>query len=317
MALQPWAITKPMLAIVAGVLARRMSGTEAADSQVVTRPVTGSMPTGTGVAVIPIHGVIAPRMNMLSDISGGATFEEATQQLREAVAAADVGTIVLDWDSPGGSVAGATEFAREVLRARAVKPVISQANFLMCSAAFWAGACATEVVAAPSAMVGSVGVYTIHEDLSKALDQLGVKLTYISAGKFKVDGNDAEPLSDTARAHMQGIVDAMYSRFVGDVALGRGVTPTAVANGYGQGEAVTADEALSLHMVDRIATLDDTVNRALTTPPSLTAAARARALTPAPAVLDTPQEPVRATGQDRRRAVVQLETQFLEHLFHP
>jgi ClpP class serine protease len=166
-------------------------------------------------------------------------------------------------------------------------------------------------------MVGSVGVYTIHEDLSKALDQLGVKLTYISAGKFKVDGNDAEPLSDTARAHMQGIVDAMYSRFVGDVALGRGVTPTAVANGYGQGEAVTADEALSLHMVDRIATLDDTVNRALTTPPSLTAAARARALTPAPAVLDTPQEPARATGQDRRRAVVQLETQFLEHLFHP
>jgi signal peptide peptidase SppA len=316
MALEPWAITKPMLGIVAGILARRMAGTEAADSQVVTRPVSGSLPTGTGVAVIPIHGVIAPRMNLLSDISGGATFEEATSQLRDAVAAADVGTIVLDWDSPGGSVAGATEFAREVLRARAVKPVISQANYLMCSAAFWAGACATEVVAAPSAMVGSVGVYTIHEDLSKALDQLGVKLTYISAGKFKVDGNDAEPLSDTARAHMQSIVDAMYTRFVGDVALGRGLTPAAVANGYGQGEAVTADEALSLHMVDRIATLDDTVARALTTPPSVTAAARARALSTT-AVLDTPQEPAKATGQDRRRAVRQLETQFLEHLFHP
>jgi len=305
MALEPWAITTPMLGIVAGVLARRLAGRTdaAADTTFVTRPVTAPT-SGAGIAIIPIHGVIAPRINLLSDISGGATFEEATQQLREAVASSAVGTIVLDWDSPGGSVAGATEFAREVLKARSVKPVVSVANFQMCSAAYWTGACATEVVAAPSAMVGSIGVYTIHEDLSKALDILGVKVTYISAGKFKVDGNETQPLSDTALARTTAIVDAMYSKFVGDVAMGRGKSVDAIRNGYGQGAVVTADEALALGMVDRVATLDDTIARIQATPSKTTT--RAAATAPVPTV-DTPQEPLPATGQDRHHGHAALE----------
>lgn len=302
MALEPWAITEAMLGVVAGILANRLAGEKAQDTTYVTRPATAGGTTG-GVAVIPLHGVIAPRMNLLSDISGGATFEEATMQLREAVAAPAVSTIVLDWDSPGGSVAGATEFAREVLKARAVKPVISQANFQMCSAAYWTGACATKIIASPSAMVGAIGVYTIHEDLSKALDQLGVKLTYISAGKYKVDGNETEPLSDTARARMKAIVDSKYARFVADVALGRNVPEASIRNGYGEGSVLTADEAQKLGMVDEIATLDETLARALTNPADF---ARAAATTTPPAE-DTPHEPDGATGQDRRREVRDAE----------
>jgi signal peptide peptidase SppA len=244
-----------------------------------------------------MHGVLAPRMNLLSDVSGGATYEEATMQLREATANPAIGAIVLDWDSPGGSVAGATELAREVLRARTIKPVISQANFQMCSAAYWVGACATEIVAAPSAMLGSIGVYSIHEDLSVALQQAGIKLTYISAGKFKVDGNEAEPLSETARTTLQTHVDQAYARFVGDVAKGRGINEAVVRSGYGQGTSVTADEALALGMIDRIATVDDTLGSLLTTAPT-TRVATAPPVTPAS---DTPQEPPEATGQDRRR----------------
>lgn len=299
MALEPWAITQPMLRVVAGVLARRMAQVEAQDMEFVTRPVTTpNGPTG-GVAIIPIHGVIAPRMNLMSDISGGATFEESTSLLRDAVAAPQVSTIILDVDSPGGAVAGATEFAREVLRARAVKPVIAVANFCMASAAYWFSACATEIVAAPSANVGSIGVYTIHEDLSKALDDLGIKVTYISAGKYKVDGNETEPLSDTARARMTEIVTRMYARFVGDVALGRGVTDAAVRNGYGEGAVVTADEALALRMVDRVATLDETIARVLA-PASASLTGRASADLPDPAA--TSQDPPPAdTDQERRR----------------
>lgn len=308
MALEPWAITEPMLGMVAGILARRIAGTEKADANYVTRPVA---PAGqaNGVAVIPIHGTIAPRMNLLSDISGGATFEEATSQLREAVADAGVGTVILDWDSPGGSCAGATEFAHEVLKARTKKPVISVANHNMCSAAYWTGACATEIVATPSAMVGSIGVYSIHEDLSKALDTLGVKLTYVSAGKFKVDGNETAPLSDTARARMQSIVDAKYAQFVKDVASGRGVDEKAIRNGYGEGTVLTADEALALGMVNRIATLEDTIARVLS--PTTTRSLGARADAPAPAVA-TSQEPSPATDQERRRVpLAAIEAELL------
>jgi ClpP class serine protease len=83
-------------------------------------------------------------MNLLSEVSGGTTFEALTKQLQAAVADPDVKTIVFDVDSPGGNVAGASEFAREVLRARATKPIIVQAHHLLASAAYWPMAGATE-----------------------------------------------------------------------------------------------------------------------------------------------------------------------------
>jgi signal peptide peptidase SppA len=299
MALYPWAITGPMLSVVANILGHRLAGDAIDTTGLEKRPPVGltivnggpAASGATGAAVIPIHGVLAPRMNAMSDISGGATYEQASQALAECMAKPDVGTIVLDVDSPGGSVLGASEFAREVLAARTKKRIVAHANYEMCSAAYWIASCATEIVASPSAMVGSVGVYSIHEDLSAALEQLGVKLTYVSAGKFKVDGNSSEPLSDSARARLQGLVDAHYARFVGDVAKGRGVTDSAVRGGFGEGSTLTADEAMAAGLVDRLGTFEETLARVL---PSSTAPV---ALAPSPR--DTPQEPRQATGQDR------------------
>jgi len=304
MALYPWAITGPMLSMVANILGRRVAGettdTSSLEKRLSVEAVTfltnsAATAPAPGAALIPIHGVLAPRMNVMSEVSGGATYEQAGAALADVMARPDIGTVVLDIDSPGGSVLGASEFARQVLRARASKRIIAQANYEMCSAAYWIGSCATEVVAAPSAMVGSIGVYSIHEDLTAALAQLGVKLTYVSAGKFKVDGNEAEPLSDTARARLQGLVDAHYARFVSDVAKGRGRSEADVRGGFGQGTTLTADEACDAGLVDRIATLDDTLARVL---PSGTPAL-ATALATAPSVRDTPQEPSEVTGQDR------------------
>lgn len=300
LALEPWAITPPMLAVIAGILGHRLAGHSLDTSALEQRPPAPVPDPGSGAAIIPIHGVIAPRMTALSDISGGATFEQAGQALGEAMARPDVATIILDIDSPGGAVAGATEFAHQVLAARTKKPIIAVAHFQMCSAAYWVGSCATEIVASPSAMLGSIGVYTLHEDLSRMLESLGIVQTYIKAGRFKIDGNDSEPLSDSARTRLQALVDARYGVFVQDVAHGRGRTVEAITQGYGEGTVVTADEALALGMVDRIATLEDTLARVLPGRSAAALTARAHA-SPLPAVADTPQEPAKATGQDRRR----------------
>src|SRR5262245_22245027 len=170
----PWALTPAMLRVVAGIVARRLTG-EASDPDALAVALVartnrlgasqGSARGGhQGVVVIPIAGVIAPRMNLLSDMSGGTTFETLTAQLRDAVADPAVQTIVFDVDSPGGNVAGATEFSKEVRDAAAKKRVVAVANHLMASAAYWALAGATEIVATPSSLVGSIGVYTIHDD---------------------------------------------------------------------------------------------------------------------------------------------------------
>lgn len=270
----PWAITRQMLDVIAHTLGRRIAGQPPQSFEVRQQPPPAPAPAPGSVAVVPLHGVLAPRMNLLSEISGGATFEDADATIAALVADPKVSAIVLDWDSPGGSVAGATGFAQRLLHARTVKPVVSVANHEMCSAAYWTGACATEVVATPDALVGSVGVYCIHEDLSKYLESEGITLRYISAGKYKVDGNPSEPLSETAEARLQAIVDDAYARFTADVAAGRGTTPDAVRTGYGEGAALTASEAMRAGMIDRIETLDAAIARAASLPPVASPAAR-------------------------------------------
>lgn len=282
----PWALEPDMLAVVVSILSRRLAGQETALDVVAlgNGQRRDLSPSPKGVGVLPLHGVIAPKANMFSDVSGGTTFQTATEQLREMVSKADIGTIVLDFDSPGGNVQGADEFAHEVLKARAVKPVIAQVNYRMCSAAYWVGSCATEIVTAPSGVVGAIGVYSLHNDLSKALADLGVKRTYLSKGKFKVEGNETEALTDSTKERWLAEMEIPYTKFINAVAHGRGVAPDAVRAGFGEGRAVQADEALRLGMVDRIATLDDTLTR-LTGPAPADALVRAEAV-----VAQTPSE---------------------------
>jgi signal peptide peptidase SppA len=268
----PWALTESMRAIVADIIAHRVAGQDvepaAIAAAMVQRKNLPQPRKGGAVAVIPFYGVVAPRMNMLSEFSGGTTFEQLTAQLHEAVANKEIATIVFDVDSPGGNVAGASEFAREVLKARTVKPVIACAQFLMASAAYWPMACATEVVAAPSAMVGAIGVYTIHDDVSAALEKLGIKREVIGAGKFKTEGVGGGPLSDEARAHIKALCETVYARQLGDIAKGRGITAAAVRNGYAEGRCVDVEAALAAGMIDRIGTLADTLARVMTAPPA-------------------------------------------------
>lgn len=293
-----------MLQTIAGILATRIAGDRASDDTELQARLKQReklpQPAGGAVAVIPVHGVLIPRANLMSSMSGGTSLDELTGAIREAVSNESVKTIVLDIDSPGGSVAGLSEISHEIMRARTKKPIVAVAQYTMASAAYGIAAAATEIVGSPSSLIGSIGVFTIHNDLSKALADMGVKRTYISAGKHKVDGNETEPLSAEVRAQIEQRVTESYDRFVKDIASGRGVPVATVRSGYGEGRTVSADEALSLGMIDKIATLDETLTRVASVAP--TRAMRAADDTTASA--DTPQEPSPATGQDRASDVV-------------
>lgn len=285
-----------MLSTIADILARSVAGQQipTAEAALTKRDKLPQPAVGT-VGVIPIYGVLIPRGNLLSNMSGATSYDSVRVSLNEMLANEAVKTIVLDIDSPGGSSAGMAELSRDIMRARTKKPIVAVAQYTMASAAYGLGSAATEIVAAPSATVGGIGVYAIHDDLTKALEELGVKRTYISAGKYKLDGNTPTELTEQGRQSIQSRVDAMYTLFVAEVSRGRGVSVQDVRNGFGQGAAVTADEALDLKMVDKIATLEETIAR-LTTAPKASRAANSESTTK---VIDTPQEPSPATGQDR------------------
>lgn len=289
----PWAILPSRLRQWVAAL----SSSET-DEQIQARFAPGqraAVPSGPGVGVVPIVGPISQRTTILEALFGyGTSTNSVGAQVKALVADPGVKAIVLDIDSPGGSVFGVQELSELVLAAREVKPVIAMANSLMASAAYWIGAAASEVVASPSAMVGSVGVVVVHMDESKMLEMIGVKPTFITAGKYKAEGDPAQPLSDAARERLQEMVDQYYAAFVGGVARGRGIPVAEVRTSYGQGRLLTAKEALAAGMVDRIATMDETLFRML----NGKRGAGARALEePPPIVADVPA----GTREDRAR----------------
>jgi signal peptide peptidase SppA len=260
----PWAITADKLAELLAVFAFRAAGHAFSAEEIQARigePSAAAASRSGVAAVLPLRGVIAHRIGSMGEASGGISTERFAAMFRQVVADDQVGTIVFDVDSPGGTIPGVQELAAEIFAARGKKRMVAVANSLMASAAYWIASQADEIVSIPSGTIGSIGVFTAHQDLSQALEQEGVKVTLISAGTYKTEGNPFEPLSDEARQFMQDRVDAAYGQFVKDVARGRGVSVSAVKSGYGEGRALPAKDALAAGLVDRIATMDETLGK--------------------------------------------------------
>lgn len=255
---RPWAILPEKLNEITELIRLKASGVEVKPWAAVDKP---EPKLGGGVAVLPLFGLISQRANLLTDFSGGTSTQKFTSQFRAALRDPEVGSIVIDVDSPGGGVFGVEELATEIFQAREQKRIVAVANSWAASAAYWIASAAGELVVTPGGQVGSIGVYAVHDDFSKALDNAGIKVTYISAGKFKTEDNPDEPLSEEARAHIQEDINRIYDMFTAAVARNRGVKTSEVKSGFGEGRMVGARDAVKLGMADRIATLDQTVAR--------------------------------------------------------
>jgi len=263
---RPWAIQPAMLAVIDEVVRLRLAGAPLSDDDIQARvdaaetgPRSGSI-RAQGVAVIPIYGVIAPKANLFSAMSGSATVEGIRSEFHAALADPDIGAIVFDVDSPGGSVEGITELANEIRAARGTKPMAAVANHLAASAAYWLASAADEVIASPSAMVGSIGIIAMHVDVSAQDEMVGEKYTFITAGEGKADGNEHEPLSDEARGDLQADVDDFYALFTGDVSKARGVPAARIRSDW-EASMFTAKKAVTSGLADRVDTLGATVRR--------------------------------------------------------
>ena len=262
---RPWAILESKLQAITEFIELYANGLTLSPKEIEAR--TGGRRSSGGdkstgiVAVVPIMGVISHRANMFSDISGGTSTEMLAQDIRQLARDDSIETIVLDIDSEGGNTEGVPELWQVIYEARQQKNIVAVANAMAASAAYHIGSAATEFIATPSGSVGSIGVFHVHADESKMLEEAGVKLTITKAGKYKAEGNPFEPLGEDAQGFIQSRVDEAYSMFVRDVAKGRGVKVSDVRNGFGEGRLLGAKEAKEQGMIDKIATLDETLGR--------------------------------------------------------
>ena len=263
----PWAIMPHRLAQIMDVLAFQSAGlklsAEDIQAHVGVNAKARSYETGGAVAVVSLRGIIAHRIEQVDDISGpgGTSVQGFQRRFDEAMANDAIGAIVIDVDSPGGAVDGVPELAAHIRASRGTKPIVAVANTLAASAAYWLASSADEISVTASGEVGSIGVFTAHSDLSQRLEMEGEKVTLIHAGKYKVEGNPFEPLSEEAHTHIQGMVDGIYDQFIDAVAAGRNVAAKRVLSDFGEGRTVSAQDALKVGMVDRIETLDEAIAR--------------------------------------------------------
>ena len=139
----PWALTPSMLDELQAVYCTHLRG-EKIDLRAIEasigRPLANqqrSFDVVDGVAVLPVQGVISPKANLMTQISGGASAQLLQRDLAAALADPRVSAVVLAIDSPGGSVFGSPDLAAQIYAARDVKPIVAHTDGMMASAAYW------------------------------------------------------------------------------------------------------------------------------------------------------------------------------------
>lgn len=197
-----------------------------------------------GVAVIPVHGILINRFPYCWGFVTGYDF--IRNQMNAAAADPDVKLIVFDHDTPGGEAAGCDELAREINELE--KPTMALVNSLSCSGGYWLAAPCNRVVCAPSASVGSIGVYILVMDISKLLAEEGVGFDYIQRGKFKTSGSPYKEMSSEDREYLQSMVDERYDEFVAAVAKFRGIEESVARDT--EARVMRPTEAIALGLID-------------------------------------------------------------------
>ena len=249
----PWAMEPGVLHTYSRLLVRSLTGSGVAIEAAAPRAVRSQ---AGNIAVLGLYGPIVQRADMMSLCTGATSTQAFTQAFRAAMSDETVGQILIDIDSPGGTVFGVGELAAEIRSARGTKPVIGVANSLCASAAYWIGSACSELYVTPGGQVGSIGVIAAHEDVSKAMEAEGINVTLITAGKYKAEGNPFGPLDAEALASIQSDIDSYYVDFTGAVAKGRNVPVDAVRSDMGQGRMLRGAAAQSAGMVDGVKSYD-------------------------------------------------------------
>lgn len=268
-----WAIQENKWNEIREFLRFKSAGGMLADDEVLARigaKVDRRETKSSAVAVIPVYGVIAQRISTMDEISGpgGTSTERLLKDIKSAIADPAVSSILLDIDSPGGTVFGVPELAKEIFGLRGQKPIVAIANSLAASAAYWIASAASEFHVTPSGEAGSIGVFAEHLDMSKWLEKEGLKPTLIRAGEYKTEGNQYEPLSDEAAAFIQSRVEEYYGMFIKAVSKYRGVTEAKVRNDFGKGRVFGAEQAVAAGMADKVSTFDQILTRLSGSKPS-------------------------------------------------
>jgi len=224
---------------------------------------TSSSRVREGVALIRIRGVISEPSGSsgFGDPAGASTI---ARRIRETADRNNVKAIILDINSPGGTVAAVQDIYNAINYAKnkKSKPVIALMRDVAASGGYYISAACNKIIAQPGTLTGSIGVILQTSDFTGLMSKVGVQFGAIKSGKFKDMGSSFRPMTDEEKALFQDLIGDSYDQFFEAVSAGRpGIAPD-VLKGYADGRVFTGRQALKIGLIDALGGQDEALQAA-------------------------------------------------------
>ena len=207
--------------------------------------------SGSGVAVVEMHGVIGTQIR-------AASYSKVFETVAKSKS---YRAVLLDIDSPGGSAAGSEALHRSIERVAESKPVIAYVRGIGASGGYYLCCAASQVYALPTALVGSIGVIYLRPVLEQLLGRAGIDFSIFKGGKYKdMTGFWRSPTSEESE-RFQSLIDEIYDNFVQVVTKGRSL-PEETVRELATGEVLTGQRAAEVGLLDHIGDYTDALDAA-------------------------------------------------------
>lgn len=255
---QPWACTPEVMETIMDIANRQNLSPEAVAKEL-GRPLRNSydVEMRDGVGILPIQGPLIRYATMFSQVSGATSYDMLAQDFNRMVNDPSVSAIVLNIDSPGGEANGVSEFADQIAAARGIKPIVAYVGGMACSAAYWIGAAADEIVLSDTGIAGSIGTVMSVTDTKEKDAKAGVKTYTIVSSQSPHKAVDAS--TEDGHKRLQVMVDSLSDVFIAKVAQNRGVDPETVMQNFGQGDVFVGQAAVTAGLADRIGSFEGVI----------------------------------------------------------
>ncbi len=244
-------ITLTFLAITSSWLQMCFSSTKVAKQRGAKNTHSSLFPSlpmkqGPSVSMISIDGVLNEGENYFH---GGIT--PIIEALEDGLNDEDIKGFILVINSPGGAVDASKRVYDKIMEVRKKKPVVAMVTAIAASGAYYIASACDKIVASEASLIGSIGVISMHLELYKFLERIGIKAEVIKAGKFKDASYPFRSLTPQERALEQEMIDEYYNLFLKDVAEGRKKKLNLVQT-WAEGRIFTGKKAYALKMVDSL-----------------------------------------------------------------
>jgi protease-4 len=215
-------------------------------------------PFGDGIAVVIAEGEISDGNVGPGSIGGMST----ASLIRRAREDEQMKAVVLRVDSPGGSPYGSELIRRELELTRAAgKPVVVSMGSVAASGGYWISMAADEVIADPSTITGSIGVFALLPTADKVVDKLGIHTAGVTTTWLADASNPLRPLDPRFAALIQSSINHIYDSFTTRAAVARKTTPAKI-DAVAQGRVWTGAQAQERGLVDTLGGYQDALRSA-------------------------------------------------------